>query len=156
MNNNDILRRLRYTFELNDDHMMRLYALAQVEVTRAQISSWLKKEEDPDFKQLYDKELSPFLNGLIVDRRGKKEGVEIINEKSLNNNQILRKLKIALQLQDEDILSILSLTGFRFGKHELSALFRNPNQSQYRDCKDQVLRNFLLGLQLKFRKSQEE
>lgn len=151
MDNNDIFRRLRYTFDINDTRMIELFGLANVEVTRAQISNWLKNDEDPSYQQLFDKDLAPFLNGFIVERRGKKEGEQPANEKSLNNNQIFRKLKIALSLQDEDILEILGLTGFRFGKHELSALFRNPSQSQYRDCKDQVLRNFLLGLQMKYR-----
>ena len=151
MNNNDILRRLRYTFNFNDDKMIELFALADQEVTRSEISNWMKKDDDPDFKELYDKELAVFLNGFIVDKRGKKDGQAPIAEKSLNNNIIFRKLKIALDLKEEDILSILELADMQFGKHELSALFRNPNQSQFRPCKDQVLRNFIHGLQLKYR-----
>lgn len=151
MNNNDILRRLRYTFNFNDDKMIELFALADQEVTRSEISNWMKKDDDPDFKELYDKELAVFLNGFIVDKRGKKDGQAPVNEKSLNNNIIFRKLKIALNLQDDDILDILELADMRFGKHELSALFRNPNQSQFRPCKDQVLRNFIHGLQVKYR-----
>ncbi|WP_018344485.1 DUF1456 family protein [Cytophaga aurantiaca] len=151
MNNNDILRRLRYTFDFNDDKMIALFALADQTVTREEISNWMKKDDDPDFKELYDKELAVFLNGFIIDKRGKKDGQAPVNEKSLNNNIIFRKLKIALNLQDDDILDILDLAGLRFGKHELSALFRNPNQSQFRPCKDQVLRNFIHGLQLKYR-----
>jgi len=151
MNNNDILRRLRYTFNFNDDKMMELFALADQEVRRADISNWMKKDDDPDFKELYDKELAVFLNGFIIDKRGKKEGQVPVAEKSLNNNIIFRKLKIALNLQDDDILDILEFADMRFGKHELSALFRNPNQSQFRPCKDQVLRNFIHGLQVKYR-----
>lgn len=151
MNNNDILRRLRYTFELNDTKMIDLFALGNQEVTRAEVSNWMKKDDDPDFQELYDKELAVFLNGFIVDRRGKKEGPPPVPEKSLNNNTIFRKLKIALNLQDDGILEILALADMNFSKHELSALFRNPSQSQYRPCKDQVLRNFIHGLQLKYR-----
>jgi len=151
MNNNDILRRLRYTFNFNDDKMIELFALADQEVTRAEVSNWMKKDDDPDFKELYDKDLAVFLNGFIVDKRGKKDGQAPVNEKSLNNNIIFRKLKIALNLTDDDILDILELADMRFGKHELSALFRNPNQSQFRPCKDQVLRNFIHGLQVKYR-----
>ncbi|ABG60338.1 DUF1456 family protein [Cytophaga hutchinsonii] len=152
MNNNDIIRRLRYTFDFNDDKMIQLFALADQQVTRAEISNWMKKDDDPDFKELYDKELAVFLNGFIIDKRGKKDGQTPVAEKSLNNNIIFRKLKIALNLQDDDILDILELADMRFGKHELSALFRNPDQSQFRPCKDQVLRNFIHGLQLKYRK----
>lgn len=150
MNNNDILRRIRYTFDFNDSKMIELFGLADLEVTRAQISDWMKKEEDPDFQNLNDNQLATFLNGLIIDRRGKKEGVQPVNEKRLNNNIIFRKIKIALNLQDEDILEILMMADMRIGKHELSAFFRNPTQKQYRLCKDQILRNFIQGMQIKF------
>ncbi len=151
MNNNDILRRLRYIFDLNDAKMIELFGAGNLEVTRAEVSNWLKKEEDEYYQEIYDKQLAAFLNGFIIEKRGKREGDQPVAEKSLNNNTIFRKLKIALNLQDDDILDILDLAGLRFGKHELSAFFRNPNQSQYRPCKDQVLRNFIYGLQLKYR-----
>lgn len=152
MLNNDILRRLRFTFDLNDTKMMELFAMGGYEASRAEISDWLKKEEDPDFKPLYDPMLAVFLNGFISKMRGKKEGEEPKPEKKLNNNIIFRKLKIALNLKDEDILAILALADFQFGKHELSAFFRKPEQDQYRPCKDQILRNFLHGLQIKYAK----
>ena len=151
MNNNDILRRLRYIFDLNDAKMIELFGAGNLEVTRAEVSNWLKKEEEEYYQEIYDKQLAAFLNGFIIEKRGKREGDQPVAEKSLNNNTIFRKLKIALNLQDDDILDILDLAGLRFGKHELSAFFRNPNQSQYRPCKDQVLRNFIYGLQLKYR-----
>jgi uncharacterized protein YehS (DUF1456 family) len=153
MQNNDILRRLRYTFHLTDTHVMELFALGGCVANRETISNWLKKEDDTDFVSIYDIDLAAFLNGLIIQKRGKKEGENPKPEKSLNNNIILRKLKIALQLKDDDILHILNLADFKFSRHELSALFRKPDQEQYRLCKDQVLRNFLMGLQLSYRKN---
>lgn len=150
MNNNDILRRIRYTFDFDDSKMIELFALADYQVSRAEISDWLKREEDPDFKSLYDLHLAIFLNGLINDRRGKKEGIQPNPEKKLNNNIIFKKLKIALNLKDEDIIEILMMADMRIGKHELSAFFRNPTQNQYRPCKDQILRNFLQGMQIKY------
>jgi uncharacterized protein YehS (DUF1456 family) len=150
MTNNDILRRLRYTFELNDQQVIDLFASGDEEVTRAQISDWLKKDDDPEYKAIYDQDFAAFLNGLINSKRGKKEGEQPKAEKKLNNNIIFRKLKIALALKDEDITEILDLVNFRISKHELSAFFRNPNQNQYRPCKDQILRNFVHGLQVKY------
>ncbi|MBF9252433.1 DUF1456 family protein [Pontibacter sp. 172403-2] len=151
MSNNDILRQIRYTFDFSDSEMIELFGLAGQQVTRAQVSDWLKKEEDPAFQELDDEHLAVFLNGLINSRRGKKEGPQPAPEKRLNNNIIFRKLKIALNLKDEDILEILEMVNFRLSRHELSAFFRNPSQSQYRACKDQILRNFLHGMQLKYR-----
>ena len=151
MTNNDILRRLRYAFDISDDKMIALFALAEMEVTRAQISDWLKKDDDPAYKVCSDVEFATFLNGFINDKRGKKEGPQPEVEKHLNNNLILRKLRIALNFRDEDVLEMLKLAEYNLSKHELSAFFRRPDHRQYRECKDQVLRNFLRGLQLKFR-----
>lgn len=150
MTNNDIIRRIRYTFNYNDAKMIEIFALAGLEITRAQMNAWLKKEDDPDFEELVDKPLATFLNGFIIEKRGKKEGEQPKPEKRLTNNAIFRKLKIALNLKDDDILGILELVDMRISKHELSAFFRNPEQEQYRECKDQILRNFVYGLQKKY------
>jgi uncharacterized protein YehS (DUF1456 family) len=151
MNNNDILRRLRYTFDFNDSKMMELFELAGHEVNRAEISDWLKKEDDPAFHELTDKMLALFLNGLIIEKRGKKDDVQLIAERELNNNIILRKLKIALNLKTDDILAMFELMDKKISVHEISAFLRNPKQSQYRLCNDQYLRNFLSGMQKKYR-----
>jgi len=151
MNNNDILRSLRFTFDFNDDKMIEIFGLANVEVTRSQVCDWLKPEEDEERKSIVDSYLSAFLNGFIILKRGKQEGKEVVNEKRLNNNQVLRKLKVALQLKDQDILDILMLCDFNLSKHELSAFFRKPDQSKFRMCKDQVLRKFIFGLKKKYR-----
>ncbi|HET8829995.1 MAG TPA: DUF1456 family protein [Pelobium sp.] len=156
MTNNDILRRLRYTFELSDDQMIKIFALADKEVTRAEVSEWLKKDDQPDYKPIYDIDLSIFLNGFINLKRGKKEGEQPKPEKKLNNNIVFRKLRIALGFKDEDIVEALELVNFRISKHELSAFFRNPAQNQYRPCKDQILRNFIHGIQVKFRKVDDQ
>ena len=151
MTNNDILRRLRYTFNFNDEQMINLFTLSGRETTREEISNWLKKDDDPEHKAIYDVDFAYFLNGLIIKNRGLK-GEELPKaEKRLNNNLVFRKLKIALNLKDDDILEVLALVDFRFSKHELSAFFRKPEQNQYRPCKDQILRNFIHGLQLKYR-----
>ncbi len=151
MTNNDILRRIRYTFDFSDSKMIEIFGLADYQVTREQISAWLKKDDDPAFEECDDAQLAVFLNGLINDRRGKKEGAQPEPEQRLNNNIIFRKLKIALDLKAEDILAILNLADVHISKHELSAFFRKPDHKHYRDCKDQVFRNFLNGIQLKYR-----
>lgn len=150
MNNNDIMRRIRYTFDFSDSEMINLFALADFEVSRADVSDWLKKEDDPEFRELLDLQLAVFLNGFIVLNRGRKEGEQPVPEDRLNNNIILRKMKIALNLKDEDILDVLELADMFISKHELSAFFRNPNQTQFRLCNDQILRKFFIGLQKKF------
>ena len=151
MMNNDVLRRIRYIFDYGDDKMIALFAQAGSEVTREQVSNWLKKEDQDDYQALGDAQLAEFLNGLINDRRGKKEGAQPPPETRLTNNIIFRKLKIALDLKDDDILAILKLVDLRLSRHELSAFFRKAGHKHYRECKDQILRNFIKGLQVKYR-----
>jgi uncharacterized protein YehS (DUF1456 family) len=135
--------------------MMEIFTLGGRESTRADISAWMKKDDDPGQLKLKDTQLAVFLNGLIIDKRGKKTGAQPEPEKRLGNNIIFVKLKIALSLQAEDILATLQLVGFQLSKHELSAFFRKSGHKHYRECKDQVLRNFLHGLQLKYRGKEE-
>ncbi|MCL4111312.1 UNVERIFIED_CONTAM: hypothetical protein GTU68_034025 [Idotea baltica] len=156
MNNNDILRRVRYIFDFNDDSMMEIFELAEHPMTRAEISDWLKKDTDAAFVPLSDFHLATFLNGLINSKRGKRDGPQPPAERKLNNNIVFRKLKIALNYKDEDILAIYDLVDVEISKHELSAFFRKPSQSQYRACLRQYLRNFLLGLQKKMRPDSKE
>ena len=151
MTNNDIIRRLRYTFDFNDSKMIKLFALAEHTVSRTQISDWLKRDDDPQCRQLTDQQLAIFLNGFINNQRGKRDGPQPAPEERLNNNIIFRKLKIALNLKDEDIIEIFDLVDLRVSKHEISALFRKPSQNQYRACKDQFLRVFMQGLNEKYR-----
>ena len=151
MTNNDVLRRIRYTFNFDDSKMIAIFGQADLEVTRAEISNWLKKDDDPDYQKCSDVTLAIFLNGLINDKRGKKDGPQPVPETSLSNNIVFRKLKIALNLQAEDVLMLLKQADFSISKHELSAFFRRPGHKHYRECKDQVLRYFLKGVQLKYR-----
>lgn len=149
MNNNDIIRRIRYIYDYSDSKMIEIFKHVEFPVSREQIIIWLKKDDDPEYQLIRDKEMAIFLDGFIIEKRGRKNDDPIKHEKKLNNNIIFRKLKIALALKDDDILDIMKLADLRLSKHELSAFFRSPEQSQYRDCKDQFLRNFLQGLQIK-------
>ncbi|MCF7821390.1 MAG: DUF1456 family protein [Mariprofundaceae bacterium] len=151
MTNNDILRRIRYAFDFDDSKMIVLFGAADLDVTREQVSAWLKKDDDPALVELGHSELATFLNGLINDKRGRREGLQPKPEKHLNNNIVFRKLRIALNLKDDEIIEIITLAGRRLGKAELSAFFRKPDHKHYRACLDQVLRNFLTGISLKQR-----
>lgn len=151
MTNNDILRRIRYTFDYHESKMVTIFALADSKVTQEQISHWLKQEDDPEYQNCNDTQLAIFLNGLINEKRGKREGAQPEPEKKLTNNIIFRKLKIALNLKDDDILEMLSLTDVSISRHELSAFFRRADHKHYRACKDQILRNFLKGVLIKHR-----
>lgn len=156
MINNDILRRIRYCFDFDDTKMMSIFSLADYQVTRAQVSDWLKQEDDPAYQECSDTQLGAFLNGLINEKRGKKEGPAPVPDKRLTNNMVFMKLKIALNLKSEEVLELLALAGLHLSNNELSAFFRKPGHKNYRECKDQVLRNFLKGMQVKYRGEAEQ
>lgn len=151
MNNNDVIRRLRFTYDMSDEQVMKTFDEGGLKVSRAQVCDWLKKDDDKDFRSLHDKQLAHFLNGFIIQKRGKKEDTIPKAEEALTNNIILRKLKIALDYKVEDILELMESMEFKVSKHEITALFRKPDQKQYRLCKDQFLRVFLQGLQYKLK-----
>lgn len=157
MINNDVLRRVRYALDLNDATMMDIFALGDLNVTREELLNYLKKDNDDAFAPLNNRKLAAFLDGLITFKRGKKEdGAVKKPEGDLDNNGILRKLRIALEFKEEDMLDTLDLAGFKLSKPELSAFFRHADHKHHRKCGDQVLRNFLQGLVLRFRKSDED
>jgi|SRR5690554_25387 len=149
MNNNDILRRIRYLFNFNDLKIVELFKLVNHNVDDETVSNWLKKDDDPLLQEMTDKELATFLNGLIIEKRGKREGSLPKSEGRLSNNMILRKLKIALDLKTDDILDLFASIDKKISKHELSAFFRSPNHQSYRPFMDQYLRSFLNALQAK-------
>lgn len=64
----------------------------------------------------------------------------------MSNNDVMKKLRVALSLRDDDIVEILKLVNFAITKTELSAIFRNEEHPNYKPCGDQILRNFLNGL----------
>lgn len=65
---------------------------------------------------------------------------------ALTNNDILKKLRVALHLRNDEIIEILKLADLRVSKSELGAFFRKPDHPKYMELKDQILRNFLNGL----------
>ena len=151
MINNDVLKRIRYILALNEAKLLEVFTAAESPVTAEQLNSWLEKDGAIDYKKLEDDELSTFLNGLINYKRGKKEGAQPIPEKKMNNNTIFRKLKIALDMKNEEVMEILTSAGSELSPHELTAMFRKKNHRHYRVCKDEVLISFLNGLKSKFR-----
>ncbi|HUW06423.1 MAG TPA: DUF1456 family protein [Williamwhitmania sp.] len=64
----------------------------------------------------------------------------------MSNNEILKKLRVALHLRDDQIVEIMKLVDFNITKTELGAFFRAEDHPNYKTCGDQVLRNFLNGL----------
>lgn len=151
MLNNYVLRSIRYMLDLSDAQMVNIVKLADLTISKEDMVSWLKKDTDPEYIECNDNVMGHFLNGLIYYRRGKDESrpaPEI--DTRLNNNIILKKLRVAFELKDTDMIEIYQLADFRVSKPELNAIFRKPGHKNYRECGDQLLRYFLKASQRVF------
>ena len=154
MTNNDILRQLRYALNINDSTMIEIFKLADHEIEQSSVTGLLKKEDEEGFALCGDAVLGYFLDGLILHKRGRKEmrlGETRKSDSRLTNNAILKKLRIALELKEDDMLGILKLANVDISKHELTALFRKEGHKNYKECGDQFLRKFLKGLSIRYR-----
>ena len=154
MTNNDILRQLRYALNINDSTMIEIFKLADHEIEQSNLTGLLKKEDEEGFVNCGDAVLGYFLDGLILHKRGRKEikpGETRKSDTRLTNNTILKKLRIALELKEDDMLAILRLADVDISKSELTALFRKEGHRNYKECGDQFLRNFLKGLSIRYR-----
>ncbi|BBU95980.1 DUF1456 family protein [Providencia hangzhouensis] len=152
MLNNYVLRSVRYMLDLSDAQMVKIVKLADLAVTKEEMVAWLKKDNEPEYVECNDNIMGHFLNGLIYHRRGKDENHPAPEVDSrLNNNIMLKKLRVAFELKDTDMIEIYQLVDFRVSKPELNAVFRKPGHKNYRECGDQLLRYFLKGLTIRLR-----
>ena len=150
MTNNDFLRRLRYALNIKDNIMIQIFKKGNIIVTREDVIDYLKKDIDDGFKKLSNNDLITFLDGLIIQKRGKREDgtppPKIKITKNNLNNILLRKLRIALAFKSYDMIRIFKLGGIEISEGELSALFRSENHKNYKECGDKYIRIFLKGL----------
>ncbi|EUB29753.1 MULTISPECIES: DUF1456 family protein [Fusobacterium] len=150
MTNNDFLRRLRYALNIKDNVMVQIFKRGNIVLTREDVIDYLKKDIDEGFKKLNNNDLIAFLDGLIIQKRGKREdGTPIPQVKVTKNNLnniLLRKLRIALSFKSYDMIKIFKLGGVEISEGELSALFRSEDHKNYKECGDKYIRVFLKGL----------
>ena len=146
MLNNDVLRSLRYTLNLNDNALLELFHNVEPDLDIATLRSYLASEEDESFVRMDDELMVGFLDSLIVSRRGPSPQPAPPTELPLTNNTVLKKLRVAFTLQEADLLAILDSVAFTVTKPELSALFRKPDHKNYRLCGDQLWRAYMLAL----------
>jgi len=145
--NNDVLRSVRYLLNVGDGALADIVRLAGGEVSNAEMAAFLKSEDEPGYQPCGDQVMAHFLNGLVIHKRGKDpsrppQPLEL----PITNNTVLKKLRVAFELKDSDIASLIEKSGLRVSKAELGAFFRRPDHRNYRDCGDQFLRNLLKAM----------
>lgn len=150
MIHNDVIRSLRYMLAINDNKLIAITKLGGLDVLQSEMEAYVKKEDEPGFINCPDFVMSHFLNGLIYFKRGKDESrPPLATEDFVSNNTILKKLRVAFELKDDDIVRILEEAGFKVTATEIGSFFRKEDHRNFRPCGDQFLRNFLKGLTAK-------
>ena len=152
MIHNDVLRSLRFMLKIDDAALAELIKLGGGAVTGDEVRAFLKREDEPGYVLVDDAVMGQCLDGLIISRRGRDEKAPPRPpEKRVTNNAVLKKLRVAFELKEDDLVELLTAVGFQTSRPELSALFRNPEHKNFRPCGDQFLRNFLKGLTARVR-----
>ena len=147
MTKNDILRRLRYALQMNDSQVADAIQLTGEETKASQVVNWLKREDETGYLELSDEMLCRFLDGLIIEKRGPRpDGTSPAPLKFLSNNEVLKKLRIALELREDDMNAVFEEVEFVVTTAELGSFFRKEGHRNYRQCPEQVLRKFIQGL----------
>ncbi|MTD30603.1 DUF1456 family protein [Planomicrobium sp. YIM 101495] len=166
MDNNDRLIRLRYALDLKDRDMLAIFKLGGMEMSRDEVQGVMTKSPESDEEVADDagKHITAdtsvyeaFLNGLVSYKRGKRDplpGQPEFPEPTFEhpNNLLLKKVKIAMAMTGEDMLETFKAAKFIVSKGEISAFLRKEGQKNYKECGDQITRNFLKGLAVKNRK----
>jgi len=147
MSPNDILHRIRTALRLSPEEMSRIFALEDLVRTPEAIEAITARPGTSKARPCTYEELGTFLDGLIRHKRGAVTNppppdAEIV----LDNNLILKKLRIALQLKDPEIVILFALADRTISIAQIKDLFRNPAHPRYRPCSDAILNDFLIGL----------
>jgi uncharacterized protein YehS (DUF1456 family) len=143
-----LLYKIKEALHLDNETMMRIYELEGYPMSEKRLKAILKKPSAKGHESATYEELGIFLDGLIRLRRG-----EIANpppedaEIELDNNLILKKLRIALELKDPDMEVIFELGERPLSRSKLRDLFRSPQHPKYLLCSGAMLNDFLLGLE---------
>jgi uncharacterized protein YehS (DUF1456 family) len=146
------MRSVRYMLDISDAKVVDIIKLSGFATPKADVIAYLTKEDEEGFVHCPDDVMAHFLDGLVIFKRGKDETrPQQPIELPITNNIILKKLRVAFELKEDDMHAILKAAEFPVSKPELSALFRKFGHTNYRTCGDQLLRNFLKGLTLRIR-----
>ncbi len=147
MTTNQILKKLQLIVGADEELMYRIFTLSGYELPLERVKGYLSEEGDKAFLDCGYEALGHFLDGLIIYKRGpsdKKSAAEDVV--ALDNNLILKKLRIAYELKEVDLYAIFHSVEIDISKTELNALFRKVGHKNYRTCPNSILELFLDGL----------
>lgn len=155
MRHDDVIKSIRYMLNISNAKIAEILQLGGYHPTREDLEYIFldfDPESDEEKEDIGHEIMARFLDGLIYFKRGKSDKHPPRPLKiPVTNNDVLKKMRVAFKLREEQIRSILKSEGFKISSSELSALFRDESHRNYRPCGDQLLRYLLRGLTQKFR-----
>ncbi|RUM75737.1 MAG: DUF1456 domain-containing protein [Sulfurovum sp.] len=144
---NDILFKIKTALSLDNESIIKAYALVEHEMTTARLTNILKRHQDKGYEEATYEELGLFLDGLVLLKRGEnttpKSEEEIVE---LTNNLILKKLRVALNLKETELVVLFALAEVTITKRQIGSLFRKEGGKNFKSCSDELLLSFLEGL----------
>lgn len=143
---NDILFKIKQALSLDNETMIQMYALADHIMSNERLEAILKRRQDKGYEEGTYEELGIFLDGLVIFKRGPSPTPPSDEEVVLTNNLILKKLRIALELQEEELMIVFALVDVSLTKRQIGALFRKEGHKNFKVCSDELLIAFLNGL----------
>ncbi len=151
MRTNDIFRKLVQSLPLTVEEVQTIFAASDIDLSDKDVANLLKTDYQPGFEAMPEYILMVFMNSLIDQKRGKKIDAEpeiVEKHQKISNNDVLKKLRIAFNLHEQDVRDALKLATIELTKSDLSALFRKPGHVHYKACDDGLVLDFIEGLGL--------
>ena len=144
---NDILFKIKTALSLTDKEMQETYSLTGFEMSQERLESILKRHQDKGFSEATYEELGLFLDGLVVLKRGepsKKRDADEVFE--LTNNLIMKKLRVAMNLKESELVIIFALAEIVLTKRQIGSFFRKEGGKNFKPASDELLMAFIEGL----------
>ena len=144
---NDILFKIKTALSLKNSEIVKAYSLVEYTMTEERIDNILKRRQDQGYKEATFEELGLFLDGLVLLKRGespkKSESDEVVE---LTNNLILKKLRVAMNLKESELVIIFALAEVTLTKRHIGSLFRKEGGKNFKPASDELLMAFIEGL----------
>jgi len=148
MTNNEILRRIQAALTLGEDQITQIFLNVGLGVDPASATGYFLEPETAGFVECPNASLAGFLDGLIIAFRGvndKNPAPKSFTDAKLDNSDVFKKLRIALDMHHIDVNTTLGRTGVNLSKSDLASYFRSKGHAHYKPASDAVLRAFLSG-----------
>ena len=144
---NDILFKIKTALSLDDEMIIKAYSLVEHDMKKDRLTNILKKHQDKGYEEATYEELGLFLDGLVLLKRGVSSTPKDENEiVELTNNLILKKLRVALELKEAELVILFALAEVSITKRQIGSLFRKEGGKNFKSCSDELLLSFLEGL----------